>query len=163
VPAQVWPAGKASTSPISAPSGSCRSSTVPSAAFGNAAGSAARTTTSSWGSVPRLRASKVIVPADASGRTGSTDHSARSTASLLSALLASPTGLQATASEPEPVPEAEPPPVPEPEPEPLPEPPPSTVRTPAPSSVPQPARTTVRARASPAATRRMRIPMTPPD
>ena len=44
-------------------SGSFSSSTVPSAARGRLAGSAARTTTSLWASWPVLRASKVTVPA----------------------------------------------------------------------------------------------------
>src|SRR5918992_1642866 len=127
---------------MSAPEGSLASSTVPSAARGSLAGSAARTTTSSWASAPVLRVSKVIVPAGTSARAGITIHSLSSTAMVASLVAALPTGRQGCAC-----PEA----VPLPDPVPLaaPEPPeavplplawvPSTLRTPAPSSDPQPA------------------------
>src|SRR5215208_5600838 len=97
VPVQCCLAGKGSTSPTNAPSGSLSSSTVPSAASGSLAGSSARTTTSSCASAPALLASKVTVPAGTSARAGSTDHSLSSTVMVASLEPASPTGLQAAA------------------------------------------------------------------
>src|SRR6266508_1518487 len=156
VPWQRCLAGKGSTSPTKAPAGSFASSTVPSPDRGSVAGSSARTTTSSWASTPTLAASKAIVPGFTLAGSGATVHSESSTVTLVSAVLASPTGLQTTAAGPEAVPLPDPDPLAPPLPDGAPE---STVRTPVPSSAAQPARSSSIAMPGPARRRAIRLPI----
>src|SRR6266508_5686965 len=133
-----------------------KGSTVPSPDRGSVAGSSARTTTSSWASTPTLAASKAIVPGFTLAGSGATVHSESSTVTWVSAVLASPTGLQTTAAEPEAVPLPDPDPLAPPLPDGAPE---STVRTPVPASAAQPARSSSIAMPGPARRRAIRLPI----